>query len=252
MLRNLSCCFGEHLEGDDSAVTLKRSPLPRTSETIQRPSSGCQYFPIPTARPKASQLSHASYPLCQGCSCSCCSWKCCLQHDNPPSPHAWMDRPKWTYPQEEAQSLGATQAVAERHEEGAVCGKDSHPARAAACDCLACPGPNRLAGQHSDRRKRQHPTEQWDITSSAGCRNRWHLTKDGMLWRQRQLLGQEDDKALLLPGVEGEGTVPYPGLPTNEGTQPLTERLIPANPCGHGEIRPIDDGLAEKHQLSRH
>lgn len=61
MLRNLSCCFGEHLEGDDSAVTLKRSPLPRTSETIQRPSSGCQYFPIPTARPKASQLSHASY-----------------------------------------------------------------------------------------------------------------------------------------------------------------------------------------------
>lgn len=163
-----------------------------------------------------------------------------------------MDRPKWTYPQEEAQSLGATQAVAEGHEEGAVCGKDPHPARAAACDCLACPGPNRLAGQHSDWRKRQRPTERWDITSSAGCRDRWHLTKDGMLWRQRQLLGQEDDRALLLPGVEGEGTVPYPGLPTNESTQPLTEGLIPANPCGHGEIRSIDDGLAEKHQLSRH
>lgn len=73
MLRNLSCCFGEHLEGDDSAVTLNRSPLPRTSETIQRPSSGCQCFPIPTARPKASQLPHASHPLRQGFSCSCCS-----------------------------------------------------------------------------------------------------------------------------------------------------------------------------------
>lgn len=58
--------------------------------------------------------------------------------------------------------------------------------------------------------------------------------------------------SLVLPGGEGEGTVPYPGPPANESAQPLMEGLIPATPCGHGEIRPIDDGLSKKHQLSGH
>lgn len=184
-------------------MTPNRSPPPGTSETIPRPSSGRQHFPVPTASPKASQPPHASHPLHQGGSCSRCSWKCCLQHDSPPSPHTlgWADGPKGTYPQEEAQSLGAMQAVAERHEEGAVCSKDPYPARAAAHNHLACPGPTRLAGQHCDRRKRQHPTEQWDITSPTGCGDRQHLAKDGMLWGQRQLLGQEKDRALDLAGA---------------------------------------------------
>lgn len=56
----------------------------------------------------------------------------------------------------------------------------------------------------------------------------------------------------VLHRVKGEGTVLSPEPPTNESAQPLTEGVIPATPCGHGEIRPIDAGRAEKHQLSRH
>lgn len=185
-----------------SKVIVDRSPPPGTIETIPRPFSGHQHLPIPTASPKASHPPHTSHPLHQGCSCPHCSWKCSLPRDSPPFHMlGWTDGPKGTYPQEEAQSLGAMPAVAEGHEEDAVRGKDSHPARAAACDRLARPGAARLAGQHGSRKERQHPTEQGDVTLSATRGDRRHLTGGGMLWGQRQLLGQEEDRALDLAGA---------------------------------------------------
>lgn len=102
-----------------------------------------------------------------------------------------LQRPKGMYPEEEVQSLGA---VAEGHEEGAVCGKDSHSAGGAAHCCLPCPPPTGLAGQHRDWRKREHPTEQRDTTSPARGGNRQHLT------RMRHV-GQEKDKMLDLAGA---------------------------------------------------
>lgn len=117
--------------------------------------------PRPHCQPQSLPASHTCHPLHQGCSCSCCSWKCFLQHN---SLCTFLQRPKGTYLEEEVQSLGA---VAEGHEEGAVCGKDPHPAGAAAHCYLACPPPTGLAGQHRDWRKREHPTEQRDAASPA-------------------------------------------------------------------------------------
>lgn len=212
-------------------------------------------LPHPHCQPQSSPATPSTLPLHQGCSCSQCSWKCRLQldgSDRPPDMLRWTEGPKRTYPQEEAQSLGAAQAVAEGYEEGAVRGKDPHPARAAAPDRPACPGPTGFTGHH---RKRQHPTEQWDIPSAAGRRDRWHLAKEtgcsggrGSLWARRQT---EHWTRLVLPGVEGEGTVPDPEPPTNASAQPPTEGLISATPRGQGEIRPIDAGLADNHQPSR-
>lgn len=60
---------------------------------------------------------------------------------NTAATHTQAQTDRGTYPQEEPQSLGTAQAVAEGHEEGAVCGKDPHPALAAACNCLSHPDP---------------------------------------------------------------------------------------------------------------
>lgn len=81
------------------------------------------------------------------------------------------------------------------------------------------------------------------ISLGVGCSG-----GSGSFWGRS---GTEHWTWLVPPGVAEEGTVPQTGLLTNGSAQPLTKGLIPATPCGHGEIRPIDDGPAEKHQLSR-
>lgn len=239
-------------------MTLNRSPPLGTSETIPRP-SGHQRFPGPTASPEASHVPHASHPLHQACSCSRCSWKCCLQHDSPP-------HPRHTRLGGQTDQRGRThrkkrRALVLRRLLLRGMKKVLYAARtptqlglqpATAWFALVPPGllANTVTGGRGSIPQSSGTSPALPGVGTDGISLRMGCSGGrGSFWGRRKT---ERWTWLVLPGVEGEGTVPYPGPPTNESAQPLTEGLIPATPCGHEEIRPIDDGLAEKHQLSRH